>query len=85
MKFRVFAVMLSCLWLISCSKINQESYNRLKAGQTKAEVEELLGKPTECSGALGLSSCTWGDQSSAFISVQYVNDKVVMYAGQGLR
>ena len=50
----------------------------------KADVEALLGSPTECSGALGVSSCTWGDEKT-FISVQYAGDKVLMYAGQGLK
>jgi hypothetical protein len=50
----------------------------------KAEVEALLGKATDCSGALGMSSCTWGDKNS-FISVQYAGDKVLMFSGQGLK
>ncbi|MNC81381.1 hypothetical protein D3C75_1344990 [compost metagenome] len=50
----------------------------------KAEVEKLLGAPTDCSGALGMSSCTWGDEKT-FISVQYAGDKVLMYSGQGLK
>ena len=51
---------------------------------TKAEVEKLLGSPTDCSGALGMSSCTWGDKTS-FISVQYAGDKVLIFSGQGLK
>jgi hypothetical protein len=51
---------------------------------SKAEIEQLLGSPTECSGALGMASCTWGDQKT-FISVQYAADKVVLYSGQGLK
>ena len=53
-------------------------------GMTKAEVEKLLGSPTDCSGALGMSSCTWGDKTS-FISVQYAGDKVLIFSGQGLK
>lgn len=84
MSFRRFALLTLCVVLTACSKINQENYARLKAGMSKAEVEQLLGTPTECSGALGMSSCTWGDERS-FISVQYAADKVVMYSGQGLK
>jgi hypothetical protein len=51
---------------------------------TKPEVEQLLGAPSECAGALGLTSCTWGDEKS-FISVQYAGDKVVMFSGKGLK
>ena len=84
MSLRSVAVLAACVLLAACSKINQENYSKLKAGMAKAEVEQMLGTPTECSGALGMSSCTWGDEKS-FISVQYAADKVLMYSGQGLK
>ncbi|HHM6756196.1 TPA: outer membrane protein assembly factor BamE [Pseudomonas aeruginosa] len=82
--FRTLAVVAFCVVLAACSKINQENYSKLKAGMSKAEVETILGKPTECSGALGMSSCTWGDEK-AFISVQYAADKALLFSGQGLK
>lgn len=81
---RCLAQLSLCVLLAACTNINQENYSKLKAGMTKAEVEQLLGKPGECSGALGFSSCTWGDEK-AFISVQYAGDKVLMFSGQGLK
>ncbi|SEJ58142.1 outer membrane protein assembly factor BamE [Pseudomonas sp. NFR16] len=83
MSLRSLALLSFCVLLAACSKINQENYSKIKAGMSKAEIEQLLGKPTECSGALGMSSCTWGDQKT-FISVQYAADKVVLHTGQGL-
>ena len=64
MKLRTLALLSFCVLLAACSKINQQNYSKLSAGMTKAEVEQLLGSPTDCSGALGVSSCTWGDQKS---------------------
>ena len=84
MKLRSLAFLSFCVLLAACSKVNQEIYSKLSAGMTKAQVEQLLGSPTECSGALGMSSCTWGDQK-AFISVQYAGDKVLIFSGQGLK
>lgn len=84
MSLRSIALLFMCVVLTACSKVNQENYSKLSAGMSKAEVETLLGKPTDCSGALGMSSCTWGDQKS-FISVQYAGDKVLMFSGQGLK
>ncbi|TBU87412.1 outer membrane protein assembly factor BamE domain-containing protein [Phytopseudomonas dryadis] len=84
MSLRHFALLSCVLLLAACGKVNQENYAKLHAGMTKAEVEELLGTATECSGALGMSSCTWGDQVS-FISVQYAGDKVMMFSGKGLK
>lgn len=79
-----FAALSLCLLLAACSKVNQENYAKLKAGMTKAEVEALLGAPNECAGAIGLTSCTWGDEKTS-ISVQYAADKVMMFSGQGLK
>ncbi|PWB32094.1 hypothetical protein DCO48_14525 [Pseudomonas sp. SDI] len=84
MSLRSLALLSLCVFLTACNKINQENYSHLKTGMSKADVEQLLGSPAECSGALGMSSCTWGDEQS-FISVQYAADKVLMYSGQGLK
>ncbi|MCS3469446.1 hypothetical protein M2401_003184 [Pseudomonas sp. JUb42] len=84
MTLRNVALLSFCVLLAACSKINQENYSKLSAGMPKTQVEALLGSPTECSGAIGLTSCTWGDQKS-FISVQYAADKVVLFSGQGLK
>jgi SmpA / OmlA family len=84
MSLRTLALLSFCVLLAACSKINQENYSKLSAGMPKDQVEKLLGSPTDCSGALGMSSCTWGDKKS-FISVQYAGDKVLMYSGQGLK
>ncbi|WP_407314387.1 outer membrane protein assembly factor BamE [Pseudomonas sp. nanlin1] len=84
MSLRSIAVLSLCVLLVACNKVNQENYAKLKAGMSRAEVEQLLGTPTDCSGALGMASCTWGDKDS-FISVQYASDNVLLYSGQGLK
>ncbi|MFJ3482708.1 outer membrane protein assembly factor BamE [Pseudomonas sp. NPDC090202] len=84
MSLRSLALLSVCVLLAACNKINQENYSKITSGMPKAEVEKLLGSPTECSGALGVSSCTWGDQKT-FISVQYAGDRVVLFSGQGLK
>lgn len=84
MSLRAFALLGCCVLLAACSKVNQDNYSKLKAGMAKAEVESLLGGPNECAGALGMSSCTWGDEQR-FISVQYAGDKVLMFSGKGLK
>ncbi|WP_438284528.1 outer membrane protein assembly factor BamE domain-containing protein [Pseudomonas alabamensis] len=81
---RSLTVLSLCVALAACSKLTQENYAKLETGMTRVQVEQLLGKPTECSGALVISSCTWGDQTR-FVSVQFASDRVVMYAGQGLQ
>ncbi|GLZ86039.1 lipoprotein [Metapseudomonas resinovorans] len=84
MSLRILALLSCCLVLTACNKLNQENYSKLKSGMTKAEVEQLLGSPTECSGAVGFTSCTWGDEKT-FVSVQYAGEKVLMFSGKGLK
>lgn len=84
MSLRSLALLTVCVLLAACSKVTQENYSKLSTGMPKAQVEALLGSPTDCAGALGMSSCTWGDEKS-FISVQYAGDKVLMFSGQGLK
>ncbi|PTS82038.1 hypothetical protein DBR00_18130 [Pseudomonas sp. HMWF032] len=84
MPLRVVALLAGCLLLVACNKVNQDSYAQLKPGMSKDDVERLLGGPDECAGALGMSSCTWGDEQR-FISVQYAGDKVMLFSGKGLK
>ena len=84
MSLRVAALLAGCLLLAACNKVNQDNYAQLKPGMSKDEVERLLGGPSECAGALGMSSCTWGDEQR-FISVQYAGEKVLMFSGKGLK
>lgn len=81
---RLLAILAFGLLLTACNKLTLENYSKIQAGMSKAEVEQLLGAPKDCSGALGMASCTWGDEKT-FISVQYAGDKVLMYSGQGLK
>lgn len=84
MSLRSLALLACCVLLVACNKVNQENFSRLKPGMSRVEVEQLLGAPAECAGALGFSSCTWGDERS-FISIQFGNDKVLVFSGAGLK
>jgi hypothetical protein len=84
MRIATLAIVGACLLISACNRINQENYAQLAAGMQQAEVEALLGKPSECSGALGMTSCTWGNQDR-FISVQFASGRVLMFSGKGLK
>lgn len=84
MSFRSALVLGACLLLAACNKVNQENFSKLKTGMSKTEVEQLLGAPRECAGALGFTSCTWGDEKT-FISIQFAQDQVLMFSGSGLK
>ena len=84
MSLRFPALLAGLLMLAGCNPVTQENFAKLEAGMSRQQVEELLGKPGECAGALGMSSCTWG-QKNRFISIQFAVDKVMMFSGQGLK
>ena len=82
--WRQVSLLAALVLLSGCNKITQDNYAKLKSGMLKHDVDQLLGSPTECAGALGLTSCTWGDEQR-FISVQFAGDKVLIFSGQGLK
>jgi hypothetical protein len=84
MSLRSIALLSFCVLLAACSKINQENYSKLSSGMTKADVETLLGKPADCSGARGMYSSPWGD-NTRFISEHSAGHKLLMITGQGLK
>jgi hypothetical protein len=84
MRLHLMLILSASLLLTACSKVNQDNYAKLEAGMSKAAVESLLGKASECSGAVGMSSCTWGDEKTS-ISVQFAGDAVLMFSGKGLQ
>jgi len=69
------------VWLAGCgTRITKENFDKIQTGMTQAEVQAILGEPTESSSVdLALFSgttSTWraGDTT---IAVQFVNGKVV--------
>ncbi|MCQ4240849.1 outer membrane protein assembly factor BamE domain-containing protein [Stutzerimonas stutzeri] len=84
MSLRYAGMLVALLALAGCSPVTQENFAKLEAGMSRQQVEAFLGKPGECAGALGMSSCTWGAKHR-FISIQFAGDKVMMFSGQGLK
>lgn len=80
---RIFIMAAGVLTLAGCSKPTTEQYDQLHVGMAYDEVVSLLGDADECSGAIGLKNCTWGDEAK-HIKVSFAGDKVVVFSGQGL-
>lgn len=77
---------LGSLALAGCgSKVTKSNFDQIKTGMTLAEVEAILGKGTESTGAAGAigdlagsaKSVTWKDGDKS-ITVNFVNDKVAL-------
>lgn len=72
------------LALLGCSKLTMENYGRISMGMPYDEVVGLIGKPTKCDDAMGLRTCTWGDETRS-VHVNFVGDKVVLFSSSNLK
>jgi hypothetical protein len=77
-------VVLCCIGILACSNLTQENYDKIQMGMPYAEVVKLLGKDHICDSALGMKSCTWGDDRR-YIKVQFVTEKAVVFTAKGLK
>lgn len=81
---RRFSPLALVLLLAACSAVNQENYNKLKTGMDYDEVVKVLGKPSQCSEALGTRSCLWGDETHN-INANFIAGKAVLYSSKNIR
>ena len=71
------------LFLSGCNNLSTEKYDQLRIGMEYDAVVSLLGRADECEGAMGVKSCTWGDEKK-FIQIGFAGDKVIVFSGHGL-
>ena len=71
------------LLVVGCSKLNKENYDKISMGMSYDEVISILGDADECSGAVGVENCTWGDQDT-YIKINFVGKKAVLFSAKGL-
>jgi hypothetical protein len=70
--------------LVGCDRLTLENYGKIKSGMSYDEVKDLLGSPAKCSEALGIRSCTWGDEKHD-VNVNFVANRVVLTSADNLR
>jgi outer membrane protein assembly factor BamE (lipoprotein component of BamABCDE complex) len=74
------AVLALCLVACAGSKINKENFDRINTGMSQAEVQSILGPPTESESVdvtvFSGTSSTWKWQDTT-ITIQFVNGKVI--------
>ena len=72
------------LLLSGCNKLTKENYDKIKSGMMYDEVVQIIGKPTNCSEAIGISSCTWKHGESE-VNVNFIANKVTLMSGDNLK
>lgn len=70
--------------LIGCSKLTMENYSKIKMGIEYSEVVKILGKPDNCSDALFVRNCVWGNEQKN-ITVNFVADKVLLITSKNIK
>lgn len=74
------AIVVFTIGIAGCDKVTPDNYAKIQTGQSEADVEGILGKPTAtetASGAIGSGAeKTWksGDKT---IKVVFINGKVM--------
>lgn len=76
-----FILSLAMVQLGCDSRISRKSFQKIETGMTEAEVEKILGEPTQAAslsvaGFSGTTS-TWKGEAGT-IAVQFMNGKVAM-------
>ena len=74
--------MVICMSLVSCSgsKISQENFEKIQTGMAMAQVQAILGEPTESSSvdvAVFSGTVSKWKAGDVTITIQFVNGKVV--------
>lgn len=77
-------LLLTLAMLFGCSKLTIENYSKIKAGLMYAEVVTILGKPDNCSDALFVKSCVWGNEEKN-ITVNFVGDKALLFTSRNIK
>ncbi len=74
------AVVALCLLACAGSKINKENFDKIQTGMTQAEVQAILGEPTESESVdvtvFSGTASKWKYEDTT-ITIQFVNGKVV--------
>jgi hypothetical protein len=84
----ILAVIAVAVFLVSalggCGRVSRQNYDKVKAGMTTQQVQDILGKPDETSsggasvlGVGGTATTMVWKSGNRNITVTFVNDKVV--------
>jgi hypothetical protein len=84
MKVRMVVLLALVATLLGCSKLTVDNYAKIKTGIEYAEVVRILGKPDNCSEALFVKSCVWGNEQKN-ITVNFVGDKAIISSSKNIK
>jgi hypothetical protein len=80
----LLTVTAAALLFSGCSKLSKENYDKIQSGMQYDEVVQLIGKPDNCSEAIGLSTCEWSS-GDATVTINFIANKVTISSSSGLK
>ena len=81
---RLIVVLSLLAMLLGCSKLTMENYSKIRMGIGYDEVVKIIGKPDNCSEALFVRSCVWGNEEKN-ITVNFMGGKVILFTSKNIR
>jgi len=88
-KSKILVLIASSLLIACTSKISQENYNKITTEMSYADVEKILGKPTNTNqlafGEISAATAIWEGKKGKVV-IQFLNDKVKLknFSGSGV-
>jgi len=83
-QIRLIMALFLLAMLFGCSKLTMENYAKIKMGIDYAEVVKILGPPDNCSEALFVRNCVWGNEQKN-ITVNFAGDKVILFTSRNIK
>jgi len=81
---RMIAALSLLVILPGCSKLTMDNYAKIKMGVEYSEVVKILGKPDNCSEALFVRNCVWGNEQKN-ITVNFAGGKVLLFTSRNIK
>jgi len=79
----IFTVCCFLFTIFACNQVNRKNYDTLKIGMDYSEVIGIIGEPNECQALLNAKNFNWG-KAPKTISIQFVQDKVIITSSNGI-
>ena len=79
----IFVVLFLFVFLMGCSKLSKENYDKIKMGMDFQQVVKIIGEPDKCDAGLGTKSCIWGNDQKN-IKIKFLADKVILPTMEGI-
>lgn len=70
------------IFLLACSKVTKENYQRLQIGMSYREVVALLGKPIRKAEIIDKVQYTWQDKEKV-VKIKFKDERVVSFSKKG--